>query len=194
MNYEEQKTLKLLLENKLKQKEESLFEDMSNISDTKVQDIEEFKKTFVNSELDSHNVITQENKLRELQTEFIKSTLKLGEHLTALLDLRNNIVPKVMENKSGHLLLEQEKINFRLRILEIKTDISLFNDSHMSLQAYRIAYKDMKNRQDSYIKEIDSLESDIKKFKTLLKNKEFEEILEKYKQYVNAMEKLKWLN
>lgn len=182
------------MEDKLKENEENILKNVKEVLNINVHSLQHVKEN-IKYDLQGLNEILIETKknIYDLQSSHIEAILQLSDTLLKLLDLRNSVAPESLWNKSQLLLNQSEKLNLRVKILENQTYISIFKNSSMTFDAYRMAYKDLKEKQKLLEKQIENLRIELKNYKILNNNEEYRKILDDYRQYFKTVENKKWL-
>lgn len=194
LTFDESNELKQSLEHKLKDKEETILKDVKMIVGTDFQSIHDIKENIkYDTQVQNNILIETEKEINNLQSTHINSILQLGDILLKLLDLKNSDGQKNMEEKAEQILNESKKYDYRTKLLGQKACMSIFSNSPMTLNAYKIAYEDLKEQQNNLIKKIEELRLDLNKYNILTKNDEYQKILNYYKQYLKSIEQKEWL-
>lgn len=167
---------------------------MNDLTDNDAQNLEDIVQHMkFDAETEKNNVLMWQKKLTEQQTTHIYQLVNLGGKLNELLKLKTETAVSTSAQKVEEITKKTTKFNFKYRLLYMQSRLSIFKELPFSLDAYRQALRDLKQQQDDYNKEIDQLKIDLKNYKIMSKNEEYQEILTSYKQYKRGYESKLWI-
>lgn len=118
----------------------------------------------------------------------MKNLEKIYDLLKQLLQLRFTNVKELVDSKITEYSLKSEMYHLRTEMMKGKTKTDFFNETPISLQAYKELFNNMSEQQADYHKQITNL-NQLKQQYKLVACREYNEILKSYLQYKDAVEK-----
>lgn len=191
LNYLEGNTLQEVLKSKLKEKRDTLQKQLGQTDKEKVNTYGE--KSFsdiLKLSTEDKVLFDMKQQLIAEQELYVNNLLELQQVMAEISDLRLKTLPEGVELKTKHFQA-QDKINSLKAIFtEGKFRFDIFTETNCSLEAYKELIKDIRKQQSIYQKQIQELEELKEKYKQV-SCKQFDEILNSYKQYKASLEQKK---
>lgn len=191
LSYSEGNILQEVIIAKLTQKRNNLQKQLDNTGEQSVNNhIEKRFHDVLKFSTEEKVLLDTKRQLIAEQELYVKNLLELQEVLLEISELRLKTLPEGVGLKIKHYEL-QDKINsIKTLFTEGKMRFDIFTETSCALEAYKELIKDIEKQQSIYQKEIEELEEMKEKYKQV-SCKQFDEILNSYKQYKSSLEQKK---